>query len=169
MGNWPRLLNPRRCAFGRIVDAGESTNTTVALTNNSTGSENLLVWQLSNDVMTGAVSAFSYQQIAIMGTLGVVTAMIPGEAVPPGILSSGDQPAAFPVMWAPGAIAQGFPWPATFPMFVLLPGWSLVMQNIATAGGAVGVDIMWEAIKPELFDHIYMGPTLEEILESRNG
>src|SRR5271155_660462 len=95
MRPWTRQIDLRRCARGRIVDAGEATNTTIALFNNDASSQLILVWQFSADGAQVAQSQFSYQQIHPMANLGTVQALVPGDGPPPGLLTSGDQPTVF--------------------------------------------------------------------------
>lgn len=154
-------MNLRRCARARILDAGESTNTTLALTNNSASSELILVWQLLTDGMDSGVFQCSYQQIAPFVTNGVVQAIVPGDAPPPGLLTSGDWPTVFPADWSPPNSADGTYWPATFPFAVLQPAWSLVMQVSGGGTAPLSANIFWEAILPKYFDRFYNHQLLE--------
>ncbi len=161
MGDWPRLVNLRRCARGYIADSGEANNTTLALTNNSAAAELLLVWQVLPGANFGSPAQVSYQQrIAGLSPAGNMEAIVPGDALPPGILQSGDQPTNFPgVTWDPAAQLY---WPATFPFAVLLPGWSLVLQSAATAPtSGLDVNIFWEAILSEYFDRMHSALCVE--------
>lgn len=169
MGDWPRLVNLRRCARGYVKDAGESTNTTVALYNNSLGAELLLVWQLTGDTINSTTTQMSYQQIPPMGTVFPTQAVVPGDAPPPGILSAGDQPNAFPFDTFCQAFNEGFYWPATFPFAVLLPAWSLALQPGGGGVGSVGANFFWEAILPQYFDRMYSHRFLELIIAQQGG
>ena len=161
MSDWPRLVNLRRCARGRITDAGEATNTTISLFNSTASSELILVWQMLPDTTVQEALGISYQQIPQMANLGVVQAIVPGDAPPPGLLTSGDQPAVFTPDWAPSALSASVYCPATFPLAVLQPAWSLVFQPIGGGTGALGVDLFWEAILPKYFDRFYTHQLLE--------
>jgi hypothetical protein len=161
VGDWPRLVNLRRCARGRIADAGEDTNTTIALTNNSAAAELLLVWQFTPDATDAAAAQFSYQQIQPMANSGVVQSVVPGDALPPGLLTSGDQPTVFTPDFAPAGFGIDAYWPATFPFAVLLPGWSLVLQTVGGGGGALAVNFWWEAILSQYFDRMHSALCVE--------
>jgi hypothetical protein len=161
VGDWPRLVNLRRCARGRIVDSGEDTNTTIALTNNSAAAELLLVWQFAEDETDNNGGQFSYQQIQPMGSVGVVQSVVPGDAVPPGILTSGDQATLFTPDFAPVPLENGNYWPATFPFAVLLPGWSLVVQPVGGGTGGLGISFWWEAILSKYFDRMHSALCVE--------
>lgn len=161
MGDWPRLVNLRRCARGRIVDSGEMTNTTIALTNNSSAAELLLVWQFVADTTADDPAQFSYQQIAPMDTSGVVQSVVPGDALPPGLLTSGDQPTAFTPDFAPAAFPNNDYWPATFPFAVLPPGWSLVLQPVGGGTGGISANFWWEAILSKYFDRMHSALCVE--------
>ena len=161
MSSWPRLVNLRRCARGQLNDAGESTNTTLSLFNNSASSELILLWQLSEAFPNGGSFQMSYQQARPYSTAGVVAAIVPGDAPPPGLLTQGDDPNVYTPDWAPAGMSQGFYWPATFPLAVLQPGWALVAQPVGGGTGAIGLVYFWEAIIPKLFDRFYTHQLLE--------
>lgn len=161
MGDWPRLVNLRRCARGYIVDSGESTNTTLALFNNSASSELILVWQLVSGILHSVALSPSYQQGLALSVGGTVAAIVPGDAPPPGVLTSGDSPTAFDADFLPSAGFTPY-WPATFPFAVLQPGWSLAIQNVAgNPTGALDASFFWEAILPKYFDRFYTHQLLE--------
>jgi hypothetical protein len=169
MGDWPRLVNLRRCARGHIFDNGESTNTTVALTNDSTGAELILVWQMLFDNDSDGTPQLSYQQIKPMSTVGNVTPLVPGDAPPPGTLTGGDQATHY-VVDGRAQSAQAFYWPATFPFAVLLPGWSLAVQNdTGNLTGKLGMFFFWEAILPKYFDRMHTHYYLELALAQQGG
>jgi hypothetical protein len=169
MGDWPRLVNLRRCARCHAVDTGEANNTTIALTNDSLGADLVLVWQMASDTTGGGTLQVSYQQMPPMGTLIPVQSVVPGEGRPPGVVSSGDQPNAFTPDWQPlGQFGEAY-WPATFPFAVLLPGWSLVFQPAGGGNGQFGVNIFWEGILEKYFDRFYTHAFLEVILATQGG
>lgn len=169
MSDPQRLVNLRRCARGNIVDAGEATNTTVALTNNSLGAELLMVWTIAQDADTPTELQLSYQQNLGLNPGGIVQAVVPGDAPPPGILSSGDLPSAFPPDWTLRSAALTPWWYATFPFAVLLPYWSLVFQGYGGGAIGVGVNLFWEAILPQYFDRFYSHRFIDVILASQGG
>ncbi len=169
MGNWPRLVNLRRCARGHIFNAGTATNTTIALHNVSSGAELLIIWQLGTDNASLYSLQTSYQQGYFLAQGGVVQAIVPGDAPPPGDLSSGDSPTAFAADWETSGVLYGSPWPATFPYAVLQPGWSLVCQVQGGGPKPLGVSFMWEAILPKYFDRFFTHQYLEIELALQGG
>jgi hypothetical protein len=164
MSNWPRLVNPRRCARAVAIDTGEATNTTVALLNNSPAPDLLIVWQIYGTQSGNALQTAYQQGLAPLANPYPIQPIVPDEAVPPGVVTSGDF--ANPIV--PDQVLDigglSIYWPATFPFAVLKPGWSLVVQGFGGGMPGLTCSFFWEAIHPELFDHIYMGPTIEEIL-----
>ncbi len=161
MGDWPRLVNLRRCARGLIYDSGEMTNTTIALFNNSAAAELLLVWQIGSAAGEVVTPQFSYQQGLSLTPGGFTESVVPGDALPPGVLSSGDQPSAFPASWSLNTVAPAYDWPATFPFAVLLPGWSLVAQPIDGGTDPIAISFWWEAILSEYFDRMHSALCVE--------
>ena len=167
MRQWTRQIDLRRCARGFIMNPGTATNTTLALTNNSVSAELLLIWQVEPGNVFGSTLQTSYQQtLSGLTPGGFIEPLVPSDAPPPGVLSSGDEPIQFQYSWF--QVASALIWPATFPFAVLNPGWSLVFQQASTVP-TIGADvnIFWEAMKPEIFENIYTGPTLREIYRSR--
>ena len=161
MGDWPRLVNLRRCARGLIADSGEATNTTVALTNNSLGPELILVWQVTAPISDGEFVGLSYQNKLQMTPGGVIAPLVPGDAVPPGILQSGDQASLFAAdFWMPAAYPAPM-WPATFPLAVLQPGWSLAVQTNAVDTAPLTVCFFWEGILSKYFDRVHTMAQIE--------
>lgn len=155
MGDWPRLVNLRRCARAAISDTGEATNTTIGLFNNSLGPELILVWQMGVNEVTIGIPQTSYQQVQPFGTVVPTVSVVPGDAPPPGILSSGDSAVLYTPDYYP-SIAAGAPgWPATFPFAVLQPGWSLITQIVGGGTGALSVCFFWEAILSKYFDRVH--------------
>lgn len=153
--------NLRRSARGRILDAGEATNTTAALTNNSLSPHILKVWKPQSNRAGGGALLCSYQRIDIFSTLGVVAPIVPGDPAPPGIISAGDLPAAFPADWIFTDGTNLVPWPATFPFAVLLPGWSLVVQNMTTPTDPIDISFWWEWCYPEDFYSLSAGDSAD--------
>ena len=169
MGDWPRLVNLRRCARGMISDTGEATNTTVALTNNSLGPELILVWQTLTAQSSSEPGAVSYQRGLALTPGGIVQPVVPGDAPPPGVLSSGDLAVAFTPDWILPSAAIAYQWPATFPFAVLQPGWSLVVQELLTPTGDMTVQFFWEAILSKYFDRVHTMAQLELDLIAQSG
>ncbi len=161
MGDWPRLVNLRRCARALIADGGEDTNTTLALTNTSAAAELLLVWQFSLPQVSEDSTALSYQQIPPFATQATTVPIVPGDAAPPGILSSGDSPIIYTPDWNPVSVSFPFLWPATFPFAVLLPGWSLVVQLAGGGTGEIQAAFWWEAILSKYFDRMHSALCVE--------
>lgn len=169
MGDWPRLVNLRRCARGRIIDQGEDTNTTLSLYNDSLGPELILVWQVMQDVASLQALQFSYQKIGPYGTKGVVQPIVPGDARPPGILSAGDDATLYTPDFVSTSTLYGFPWPATFPFAVLQPGWAFIMQSFGNPTTGIGADLFWEGILSEYFDRVHTFRQLELDIIARQG
>ncbi len=161
MGDWPRLVNLRRCVRGTIVDSGEDTNTTVALFNSSPAPELLLVWQYSDQSAEDQLG-FSYQQ-GMLGLApgGTIQQVMPTDGIPPGILVSGDQATAFNSDWLNPTIKVNSAWPATFPFAVLPPGWALVVQNPNNPTDSITISFYWEAILSEYFDRMHSALCVE--------
>ena len=169
MGDWPRLVNLRRCARGYIVDSGEATNTTIALTNNSLGPELILVWQIGFPSSGGNIPQVSYQRGLGLTTGGVVQPIVPGDAPPPGLLQSGDVATAFPFDWQWRNSTPLPLWPATFPFAVLQPGWSLAIQAGDAPTDGLNMVIFWEAILSKYFDRVHTMAQLELDLIAQSG
>lgn len=157
MSRLVRSLDLRRCARGHITNAGAATHTTAALTNNSNAAELILVWQVVYGLNFSGEEIFSYQQLPVMGTLGTSAPLVPGDAPPPGILSTGDQPAQFPFDWNMSFATFAQYWPATFPFAVIPPGWSLVVQESGTPTNSIDLNFFWEAIRAPEFERWYAG------------
>lgn len=169
MGDWPRLVNLRRCARAASVDSGEANNTTFALYNNSLGPELILVWQINYYSAAGNPIQLSYQQMGPLGTVSSTVNVVPGDAPPPGILSSGDSLTVFSPDFFLGAVVVTQGWPATFPLAVLLPGWSLVIQNQGGGVAENGVSVFWEGILSKYFDRVHTMAQLELDLIAQSG
>jgi hypothetical protein len=161
VGDWPRLVNLRRCARATAYDGGESTNTTVALTNNTASSELILVWQLYGIGAGFPLQTTYLQGVPPFSTVVPVAALVPGDAPPPGIVSQGDYPSILPADFVFGIGSLPTPWPATFPFAVLQPNWSLVIQSFGGGTGSVQAALFWEAILPKYFDRFYTHQLLE--------
>ena len=161
MGDWPRLVNLRRCARGAVPTATVTTNGTAVLYNNTASSELILVWQLTTIGVDDPPLFISYVQGERPTTLATVEAIVPGDAPPPGLLGYLDDPTTYSPSFAM-AVAQPAPyWPGTFPFAVLQPNWGLVMQNAATDAAVPSVSLFWEAILPKYFDRFYTHQLLE--------
>ncbi len=161
MGDWPRLVNLRRCARGYVTNSGAATNTTVSLYNNSSSAELLLIWQINNDSTSQAQMQWSYQQLAPFTTTFTPAAIVPGDAPPPGIISTGDLATELPFDTLLEGFQQGQYWPATFPFAVLLPGWALVGQPQGGGTGQIGANFFWEAILSKYFDRMHSALCVE--------
>jgi hypothetical protein len=153
-GDWPRLVNLRRCARAAAFPPQNTDNDTIALYNNSAAAELLLVWNVNGASIEAAVGT-SYQQIGPLATQSTTVAVVPGDAPPPGILSTDDIVTLYPPDFYIGIPTAGFGWPATFPFAVLLPGWSLVFQLFGGGAYLGGISLWWEAILPKYFDRIH--------------
>jgi hypothetical protein len=159
-GDWPRLVNLRRCARAAIPAPGESNNDTIALFNNTASSELILVWGIGGGALTSSVGC-SYQQIGPLATTTFTAAVVPGDAPPPGILSTDDIATLYnPDFYFPGVTAP-VDWPSTFPFAVLQPAWSLVFQILGGGSNGFGLALFWEAILPKYFDRFYTHALLE--------
>ncbi len=169
MGDWPRLVNLRRCARGYVpVSAGDG-NTTIALTNNSLGPELILVWQIWEPTPNGGDVFTSYQQIDPMEVVFPAQPIVPGDAQPPGILSGYSQATAYTPDFDLGNAQFSSRWPATFPFAVLQPGWSLCFQNAGGGEDSLGMALWWEAILSEYFDRVHTFRQLELDLILKQG
>jgi len=161
MGDWPRLVNLRRCARGSVPFTNVSTNGTSVLYNNTASSEFILVWQLQLIEVDAPPLGISYVQGEIPTTLVPVEAIVPGDAPPPGLLGYLDDPTIYPPTWQQTPTVNQTYWPATFPFAVLQPNWSLVMQNNSVDTPTPSVNLFWEAILPKYFDRFYTHAILE--------
>ena len=159
-GDWPRLVNLRRCGRAAIIPPSEHDNDTIALFNNTASSELILVWQ-ANGASVGAAVGASYEQIGPLATTTFTAAVVPGDAPPPGILSTDDITALYTPDWYIGLPTTGPGWPATFPFAVLQPQWSLVFQPVGGGVNMGGISLFWEAILPKYFDRFYTHQLLE--------
>lgn len=161
MGDWPRLVNLRRCARGAVVSTNTSTNGTAVLYNNTASSELILVWQLQLISVDTGPFGIAYVQGERPTTLSPVEAIVPGDAPPPGLLGYLDDPITYPPTWLWNDAANLPYWPATFPFAVLQPNWGLAMQNASTDTTVPSVNLFWEAILPKYFDRFYTHQLLE--------
>jgi hypothetical protein len=169
VGDWPRLVNLRRAARAFIFDTGEATNTTITLFNQSLGPELLLVWQIGS--LQGAQQnlSISHQQLQPLANVAKTQPIVPSDAPPPGILSSGDQP----TFYTPDYVFQmndaPIGWPATFPFAVIPPQWAMVIQYAFGGEASLGVTIWWEAILEKYFDRVHTYSQLELDLIVQSG
>lgn len=149
------LVNLRRCARGLTLNLGTAHHTTLQLYNNSNSAELLLLWQVL-PISTGEPNCFvGYNQIPVFAGATAGACMMPGDALPPGLLASGDTLALLPFDSALTPTSIAFAWPATFPLAVLPPGWSLTFQNATLATGGIGLAFVWEAMLPARFHALY--------------
>src|SRR5271163_3896820 len=144
MRQFIRQFDLRRCARGIISDQGEATNTTLALTNNSNASELILVHANAGDGLNQQPNFLAYRQGLTLTPGGNITAIVPGDAPPPGVLSSGDLLEPITPDWPNPTLTFTTPGFMVFPYAVLLPGWALVFQQVANYNGPLGVSIFWE-------------------------
>lgn len=161
MGDWPRLVNLRRCARGAVPLATVSTNGTAVLYNNTASSELILIWQLQLLAVDNPPLGIAYVQGERPSTLVPVEAIVPGDAPPPGLLGYLDDATAYPPTWLQYNNVNQTYWPATFPFAVLQPNWGLVMQNTGADTSVPSVNLFWEAILPKYFDRFYTHQLLE--------
>jgi hypothetical protein len=161
VGDWPRLVNLRRCARGSNPEFFTANNAKVALYNNSLGPELILVWQFQILAIDAPPAQFHYQQGQPSGTNFLVEPIVPGDAPPPGLLIGYDDPAVIPGSWQEDNTSGQPQWPATFPFAVLQPGWSLVVENVAVDAQGPIIQYFWEAILSKYFDRVHTNAQLE--------
>ena len=151
-------VNLRRCARGYINAIATAQFVTGLLSNPSGTVEYLLVWQLSEVPFNSQTVGLSYQQISALGTTYKTQPIVPTDAPPPGILSSGNLTTSFTPDFSFATPAEvSDPWPFPLPLAVIPPGWSLAMQTGISGGGPLSVRLYWEAIFPERLISPYIG------------
>ena len=162
MGDWPRLVNLRRCARGAVPTATVTTNGTAVLYNNTASSraDSRMAADDNRGRRRPAVSSPMFK-VSDRTTLVPCEAIVPGDAPPPGLLGYLDDPTTYSPSFAMAVVQSAPYWPATFPFAVLQPNWGLVMQNAATDATVPSVSLFWEAILPKYFDRFYTHQLLE--------
>lgn len=147
-----RRVNLFRCAYAQAIalGTGAQPSSQVALYNNSTGPDLLLVHMITCGILGSTSDSIVCAQGSIGGTPATVFPMVTDEAPIPGIVSSSlTQAIITEQFWlvntGPGKtdyFAGG-----GLPARVLRPGWSLIVQD----GNALvlSVSFLWEAVHTE--------------------
>lgn len=149
-------INLRRCARAYVDAVNHAPNTTIRFTNNTASAELLLVWDIGAGIEISNPEFVAYSQGAPFATTVTAQTFVPQEPVLPGVVSHGSLPSAITPIWAiPAGSGIVSTLNRTNPFAVLLPGWSLDIQNDGAGAANIGLQIMWEAILPAYFDLIY--------------
>lgn len=153
-----KWFRPRQAARGSITLGNVTNYSTVALFNSSSGAHYLVIRDYETIFADpGGLTSIGYVQGQLGTAGGVKTPLVPGEAVPPGILTSLDSATLltldWPLPWMGGAMNNSSAWwPHNFPFAVLPPGWSFVLQDNAVGSGLAQLNVMWEAILADELD-----------------
>lgn len=129
---------------------------TVALFNNSTGANYLVVRENFTIATTAFVLQGGYVQGRLSGTNFPAQPLVPTEKLQAGLVDFSNQAAALAEISLYGNSA----WFHDFPLAIIPPGWSWAWQS-ASAGDTIKVSFQWEAVDAQqirpLFESLYEG------------
>lgn len=128
---------------------------TLSLFNNTTAPQYLVVRDIEIAGTVGDSAALSYQRLQIGTAQGKVQPLVPSMPAPPGLLASIDTATVYAGDFTAYLGPQGnYIWWHDYPVAVIEPNWSLVLQCSA-ATHALNVSLVWEAIAPEELDFTF--------------
>lgn len=125
---------------------------TVGLFNNSLGAYYLIVRSIRVSCTTTEGVGLSYQNSKVGTAAGIIENMIPTGATPPGQIAAIDSAVQFPPDYSLQIIAnQDAFLPHDFPIAVIEPGWSFVLQDLDKTFNLIA-SIIYEYITPDELD-----------------
>lgn len=148
-------MRPRRMAYsGTRVGNVAADFSTLALFNNSSYAELLIVRAWSVSTTAAAIFYLNVTQGNLGGTPVPITPFIPTEAPPPGIVTFLNPTVAPSIGWTQLVAANvSSNWPIDFPFAIVPVGWSW-SAAVNTANLATTASVMWEAIMPDQLDEL---------------
>lgn len=150
-----KWFRPRQAARGQGFISGPTNYGTVALWNSSTAAQIMVVRALRVLTSSQDTPSVCYLQGSIGGTAGVVQPLVPGDAAPPGKITSLDDATQITPDWWFSLPSSGDDWwPHNFPFAILLPNWSLVVQANSKAENC-RVSFLWESITEDQLDYFW--------------
>ncbi len=145
-----KLFRPRQAAFGSFLSGTPTNKQSTSLFNNSTGEFYLAVRDLTIPLLNGSAAFISVQQGSIGSHSGVEQPIVASAAALPGQVFSSDTATSFNSAWLYGNGA----WAHDYPIAILPPGWSLMVQ-CRIGAQAMAVGFIWEAIYPDELDFMW--------------
>lgn len=149
-------INLRRCARGLSTSITAGTTGQCALYNDSASAQMLKVWRAQSSLHSA--NQF-YQSFILRGRLsgagtilgnGIIAPVITGDPQPPGQIDTRD---ATTIVAADFALvttnSEALTVPSIFPMWVLTPGYSLVMESDTSTTGVFQGLFFYEWCFPE--------------------
>ena len=148
-------FRPRQASRGMKVQGVPTNRATISLFNNSTGRAVLVVRDFSVNGTANDNIVTSYQAGQIGTSQGLVTPIMPAEAVLPGLIASIDTATVYAGDYTINLSSLGtFEWFHDWPYAVIQPGFSLVFQATVIAH-AVTVSALWESIQIDQLDYFF--------------
>ena len=151
-----RHVKPSRCAYAQNGQAAvAAVYSFIALYNDSPAPYVLAVhdWQVLR-----VASTFTEGFAVIHGQIGSGARqgqpVVSNRQRMPGIVTAGTLAALNTTSFYPSGITNNDGWHHEFPMVVLTPGWSLVMQ-LGTVNAALAGSFWWQVLTPEELDEMY--------------
>jgi hypothetical protein len=138
-------VNPRRCARGTVPEFTPTNLGTVALFNNSSGAELLLVLAVALESTAQPLYiGFTQQKLGTVQT--TAGPLMSGEAMPPGQVTKLDTASALiGDVWTNSNIVLTSTLNSPLPWAVLQPQWSFFIQDTGT-GDPMGASFIWQAV-----------------------
>jgi hypothetical protein len=148
-------FRPRQAARGGKNLASVTNLATVALFNNSTGPQVLVVRDILIVGTANDMIATAYVPGQVGASPGLVQPLLPTDALPAGLVTSADTVTSYPADYLlPLSSTADFEWWHDYPFAVVTPGWSFVLQE-RTSAKAMTVSLLWEAIAIDQLDYFY--------------
>ena len=148
-------FRPRQASRGMKASGVPTNLATISLFNDSTGPYVLV---LRDFTLYGTASdnvQVSYARGQIGSSQGLVSALLPSEAIQNGRIASIDTATVYPGDYAiPLSTLGAYEWYHDFPFAVIQPNYSLVFQG-TTAAHAVTVACVWESILVDELDFFW--------------
>lgn len=150
-----KWFRPRQAVRAHFLTVTPANWATLALFNNSTGSQLLVVRDYGIDPFSTAAGVIFFQQ-GKFGTLqaGDVTPIVPSGGALPGQFYYDDEATARSTAQIGAVSGTPQQWVHDFPFWIIEPNWSLVFQS-NTIGQAVGVFVGYEAIFADELDYAF--------------
>lgn len=145
-----KSFRPRQAMLGSYLSTAPTHTATISLFNNSTGAQYLVVRDLFIPTVSAAPAFVSQQQGQIGTTAGLQQPVVSSNAALPGLVFFNDTTTVYNSawLWSNGSFSH------EFPLAVLLPGWSFVVQA-RTGAQALAVGFIWEAIFADELDFAF--------------
>lgn len=147
-------FRPRQAmrGFGRFTSSVHRA--ALILTNNSRGSQYLVVRQVLVPYYNDSVG-LSHFQGAIAGTsAGSVAPIMAGEAALPGLVSTIDAATVYTPDSEFAPSGDQVTLAPTMPVSILPPNWNLIVQNVVATGNLL-VMFFWEAVFADELDYFW--------------